>query len=197
MWPWDNPRQTHLLQPRSGSSATTERRTSPPAWYGDDDLLREFLTSFIIPDNINKLPPITSKISEADVCKGFKNWKETTCTSPSGRHLGHYKAIIQDPNLLNCFTKFLNITLEHGLVTLRRWCNTVNIMIEKDIGHPKLTRLRIIHLFKADLNFILKIQWGSRLVRRADKHNLLHDGQHGSAPRRTPQNIAGFTPTVW
>jgi hypothetical protein len=117
-------------------------------------------------------------------CKGFLNWKETTSTSPSGRHLGHYKAILQDPTLLTCFTKFINITLEHGL-TLRRWCNAVNIMIEKDIGHPKLTRLRIIHLFEADLTFFLKLQWGSRLVRRADKQHLLHEGQHGSAPRRT------------
>jgi hypothetical protein len=58
-------------------------------------------------------------------------------------------------------------------------------MIEKDSGRPKLIRLRIIHLFKADLNFFLKLQWGSRLVRHADRHHLLNDGQHGSVPRRT------------
>ena len=153
----------------------------PPAWYGNDELLREFLTSFIIPDRIQNLPPIPTQISNANVCKGFSKWKETTSTSPSGRHLGHYKALIQDKNLLNCFTKFLNILLEHRL-TLKQWCNAVNIMIEKDIGKPKLTRLCIIHLFEADLNFFLKLQWGSRLVRRADKHNCLRNGQHGSAP---------------
>lgn len=58
-------------------------------------------------------------------------------------------------------------------------------MIEKDQGRPKITRLRIIHLFEADLNFFIKIQWGSRLVRHADNHNLLHTGQHGSVPCRT------------
>jgi hypothetical protein len=68
---------------------------------------------------------------------------------------------------------------------MQRWCNAVNVMIEKDIGQPKLTRLRIIHLFEAALNFFLKLLWGSRLVRRADQHNLLHTGQHGSSPRRT------------
>jgi hypothetical protein len=156
----------------------------PQAWYGDDDLLREFLTSFIIPKHIQKLPPIPTLISTEDVCKGFSTWKETTSTSPSGRHLGHYKALIQEPILLKCLTQFLNIIISKGL-TMRRWCNAVNIMIEKDIGQPKLTRLRIIHLFEADLNFFLKLQWGSRLVRRADKHNLLHSGQHGSSPRRT------------
>ncbi|KAI2491161.1 hypothetical protein MHU86_23388 [Fragilaria crotonensis] len=58
-------------------------------------------------------------------------------------------------------------------------------MIEKDQGHPKITRLRIIHLFEADFNFFLKLQWCSRLVRRADEKSLLNDGQHGSVPRRT------------
>ena len=158
--------------------------TLPPSWHGDDDLLREFLTSFIIPDSTKHLPPITSDITTLDVHKGFAVWKEKTSTSPSGRHLGHYKAIIQEETLLHCLTNFLQLTLKHGLV-LTRWCNAVNIMIEKDSGQPKLTRLRIIHLFEADLNLFLKLQWGSRLVRHAGKHSLLNDGQHGSVPRRT------------
>jgi hypothetical protein len=62
----------------------------------------------------------------------------------------------------------------------------VNIMIEKDPGAPLITRLRIIHPFEADLNLFLKLQWGSRLVKHAVKHNnLLNDGQHGSVPKRT------------
>jgi hypothetical protein len=158
--------------------------TIPPDWYGNDELLREFLTSSIIPDSTKHLPPIDTSIANSDVHKGFSQWKEKTSTSPSGRHLGHYKAIIQNETLLTCLTKFLNLILEKGLV-LTRWCNAVNIMIEKDNGQPKITRLCIIHLFEADLNFFLKLQWGSRLVRRADTHNLLNDGQHGSVPRRT------------
>ncbi len=158
--------------------------TIPPDWYGNDELLREFLTSFIIPDSTKHLPPIDTSIANSDVHKGFSQWKEKTSTSPSARHLGHYKAIIQNETLLTCLTKFLHLILEQGLV-LTRWCNAVNIMIEKDNGQPKITRLRIIHLFEADLNFFLKLQWGSRLVCRADTHNLLNDGQHGSVPRRT------------
>ena len=157
--------------------------TLPQSWHGNDNLLREFLTSFIIPDDIKHLPQIPSNVTNLDVHKGFSGWKEATSTSPSGRHLGHYKAIIQDETLLTCLTNFLQLTLKHGLV-LTRWCNAVNIMIEKDTGVPKLTRLRIIHLFEADLNLFLKLQWGSRLVRHADKHSLLNDGQHGSVPRR-------------
>jgi hypothetical protein len=55
-------------------------------------------------------------------------------------------------------------------------------MIEKDKGRPNINRLRIIHLFEADLNLFLKIQWGKRLIRHAKKYNIIHPGQHGSVP---------------
>ena len=58
-------------------------------------------------------------------------------------------------------------------------------MIEKDVGLPPIHRLRIIHLFEADYNFFLKLQWGHRLVHQAVSLDLLHDSQHGSIPRRT------------
>ena len=58
-------------------------------------------------------------------------------------------------------------------------------MIEKDPGSPRLTRQRIIHLFEADFNLFLNLQWGSRLVKRAAKPlDLIHAGQHGLVPRR-------------
>ncbi|KAI2512439.1 hypothetical protein MHU86_1892 [Fragilaria crotonensis] len=77
----------------------------------------------------------------------------------------------------------MHITVKSGL-TIRRWCNAVNILVEKDPGQPKLTRLRIIHLFEADFNLFLKMIWGSRLVKRAVQLKLLNDGQHGSIPQR-------------
>ena len=158
----------------------------PSSWHGNDEvLLREFLTSFAIPDEVKCKKPISADITTKDVESGFKKWKqETTSTSPSGRHLGHYKAIIQHKTLLQRFTQFLQITVASGL-TLNRWCNAVNIMIEKDQGKPVLTRLRIIHLFEANFNFFLKLVWGSRLVKQAVELDLLNEGQHGSVPRRT------------
>jgi hypothetical protein len=159
--------------------------TIPPQWYGQDETLREFLTSFAIPDIVKKNPTISTDISEDDVKFGFTKWKETTSTSPSGRHLGHYKAIIKDstwysshlPDPIPARSSTERINPQEG-------CNAVNILIEKDPGRPKLTRLRIIHLFEADFNLFLKLIWGSRLVKRAASLNLLNDGQHGSTPRK-------------
>ena len=72
-------------------------------------------------------------------------------------------------------------------------------MIEKDSGSPRLNRLRIIHLFEADFNQFLKLQWGSRLVKRAVKHDLLNTGHHGSVPKRTamdPIMLTQLTPDL-
>jgi hypothetical protein len=78
----------------------------------------------------------------------------------------------------------MNIAIHHG-IALDRWSNSVTVMLEKDAGAPRcIKRLRIIHLFEADFNLFLKLQWGSRLVKHAVKHDLLNDSQHGSTPRK-------------
>jgi hypothetical protein len=68
---------------------------------------------------------------------------------------------------------------------ISRWSKATNVMIEKDAGNPCIHRLRIIHLFEADFNLYMKMQWGKRLVKRASKHLLLNTGQFGSVPNRT------------
>ena len=153
----------------------------PDEWHDNNQLLKEFLISFSTPTHIANSAPIPTSISKDDVKKGFGQWKEATSTSPSGRHLGHYKAIIQNPVLLECLTKFLSIAIARGL-SIRRWQHAINIMLEKDPGRPMINRLRIIHLFEADFNFFLKLMWGSRLVHRAKDCNLINTGQYGSVP---------------
>ncbi len=76
--------------------------------------------------------------------------------------------------------RFLNVCITHGYA-VDRWCHVVNCLIEKDPGHPKINRLRVIHLYEADYNLILKIMW-RRLLRHADNHNALLPDQWGSRP---------------
>ena len=156
----------------------------PTSWHGDNDLLKEFLASFAIPHTVQEVDPIPITISSDDFKKGILQWKESTTTSPSGRHLGHYKAIVQDVMLLESISTFMDIAITRG-ISISRWQQAVNVLIEKDVGDPKINRLRIIHLFEADYNLFLKLTWGSRLVRRAVKMKLLNDGQHGSTPGKT------------
>jgi hypothetical protein len=164
----------------------------PDEWKEQPKLLRDFLLSFAMPE---ATPTITSTLTEDQIKYGFKHWKETTSTSPSGRHLGHYRAIISDDTLRKCLTLFMNVTIKQG-ISISRWQKAANVMIEKDKGQPNINRLRIIHLFEADLNLFLKIQWGRRLIRHAKKHGLLHPCQHGSVPGSTtmdPIMLTQFT----
>ena len=157
-------------------------------WCDQQELLREFLTSFSTPQSVRESHPISTSIEAADVKRGFGRWREQTSTSPSGRHLGHYRAVIQDDTLLRCLTKFLDIAVQWG-ISISRWQYAINVMLEKDAGCPRINRLRIIHLFEADFNFILKVLWGHRLVRRAHDLKLINTGQYGSVPGKTAMEL--------
>ena len=91
----------------------------PSAWYKNTPLLIEVLLSFSIPDKQKDAKPIDTVFTTNDVKYGIRKWKEKSSTSPLGRHLGHYKALIQDETLLNCITKFLNIVIKKGLTIHR------------------------------------------------------------------------------
>jgi hypothetical protein len=58
----------------------------------------------------HKLKEISATIGDDDFRKTLQKWKETTSTSPSGRHLGHYKtALLLDDDILQLHVDMLNI----------------------------------------------------------------------------------------
>ena len=142
--------------------------------------LTVFLEECKRPDSVTD---IRTHITLEEFKMHVKKWKETTSTSPSGRHLGHYRTAVLDDRVASLHTDMLNIPIQHGFAP-ERWTQSVTPMIEKDEGKPYLTRLRVIHLFEADYNLFLKILFGKRLVRNGEKYDALNDQQHGSRPRR-------------
>ena len=119
---------------------------------------------------------------------GITGWQESTSTSPSGRHLGLF--IVQHADFLHVQVQLVNIASKNG-IALDRWCKSITVMIEKDIGRPAIHRLRIIHLLEADYNLFLKLQWGSHLARHGEKHHGLND-QHFGRKDRTAMDPAHF-----
>ena len=162
--------------------------TIPDDWCGGNNYLWEYLASFVIPPHVKSHDNIPTGILEADILHGFKGWKESTSTLPSGQPLGHNKALIQHPIMLKCFALFMNIVVVLRSIAIPRWCQATNIMIEKDAGKPCIHCLRIIHLFEADHNISLKLQLGHRLVWHAVSVDLFHDLQHGSIPQWMAMN---------
>jgi hypothetical protein len=147
---------------------------------------------------------IDCKITEEDFISEFKAWKESTSTSPSGRHLGHYKAIVYDPdlkkqdpethhlrecktNFVEALVKVINIPLWYGFAP-KRWCTSITVMIEKDPGNPQVEWLCMLYLFEANYNLSLKLIWGSRMVHQGENNNCFGKQQHGSRPRHQAIN---------
>ena len=143
---------------------------------------------------IDKLPAL---ITEAEFISRFKTWNERTSTSPSGLHLGHYKALIgkhsipldtregkaleaKRKQMIRAQVQLINYAMKHGYV-YPRWKTVVNVMIEKEPGNAKIHHLRVIHLYEADYNFILGVKWRQMLY-DSDKAEVLHRGQFGGRP---------------
>jgi hypothetical protein len=82
----------------------------------------------------------------------------------------------------------MNIMCTLG-VTLPRWCNVTTCMIKKIKGNPRLNKLCVIHIDKADYNLILKITWARKCIWQAGKYNKLHEGQVGSRPHQRATDV--------
>lgn len=157
--------------------------TADPSSYTDDPILQHLLTQC---QRLQAEQP--SSVTYSTLQQLFKNWKESTSTSPSGVHLGHYKTIFQSQStpskqIAASITSLLQTLLTHG-ISLRRWNHVVNIMIHKVEGSYLLNKLRVIHLFEADYNGLLGIQFNRTILYRAEQSHLLNDSQWGSRPQR-------------
>lgn len=132
-------------------------------------------------------------------------WRETTSTSPSGRHLGHYKALFArlDPtlpedervemqqlqrNIAAVYVQLINYCIRFKY-SLQRWKNVTNCMIYKEEGNTKIHQLRVIHIYEADLNLLLGLKWREVLWAN-EHHRTLNEGQFGSRPGREATTLS-------
>ena len=99
--------------------------------------LQVFLEECQRPDTVQQ---ISSFITIEDFKRTVKDWKETTSTSPSGRHLGHYKTAILDDRITALHVAMINLPIMHGFAP-ERWTHSVTPLIEKDEGKPYVTWL--------------------------------------------------------
>ena len=84
-------------------------------------------------------PPITIKEFERIII----DTPERTSSSPSRRHLGHYKAALQSSNLLYLLCQHTYLPFQFGF-TPTRWTTSIDTMLEKSPGNPHISKLRII-----------------------------------------------------
>jgi hypothetical protein len=156
--------------------------------------------------------PSNAAVSDEKFVGKLKVWKETTTTSPSGVHLGHYKALIArhlysqvadndealeeevkltelrdemnhiQQSIRRLHLQLINYALTRGY-SYPRWQKVANTILFKEKNNIKIHRTRVIHLYEADYNLILGLKWRAAMY-LSETRKTLHDGQFGSRPRR-------------
>jgi len=105
------------------------------------------------------------EITQEEWRNKFKHWKESTSTSPSGVHLGHYKTLLSTiyvPNdtqlvmdmeifekqndIFNLHIRFINLVVRSGR-SITRWRRCNNICIPKIPGCIDINKYRNIHTY--------------------------------------------------
>jgi hypothetical protein len=168
-----------------------------------------------IPANIPKYPKllltqmvrvrdtIPLDMSFEDMCNGLQKWRESTTTSPSGKHLGIYKSLVKarqyniytlkeqhkhtydnkqnynninkPPLAIQCLKiQYLLMTLAvQHCHTYHRWTVVHNFLLEKIPGYPLLDKLRVIHIYEADWSLIQKNYASYKLNHIASKEKTI------------------------
>jgi hypothetical protein len=167
-----------------------------------------------------KRPTLSEKIPFDQMVLGFHKWRESTTTSPSGKHLGIYRSLTKQylqrtkattditprpepnkdkpsrPTATETATQALHI--QHMLLTLAinhthtfdRWKTIHNFFIEKIPGRPLLEKLRVIHLYKADWNLILKFFIAYKLNLQVCIEKTVTPDQAGGRPGKNAADTA-------
>jgi hypothetical protein len=106
---------------------------------------------------------------------------ENTSSSPSWRHIGLYKAILDDPLLVKLHSCMMSLPFQAGFAP-ERWTKVTDIMLEKEPNNPRCHRLCILALFESDLNHAKRFIIGRHLLHHMNDNNMIPTMQYGSVP---------------
>ena len=151
------------------------------------------------------LSPIPDEVDLNDWQQKFKIWRESTRTSPSGLHLGHFKSLLStiysweedkcdvdneillaQQDLFEATLRIVNLAILSER-PLTRWKIANNIVIPKKKDVHDLKNLRNIHIYECDLNALLSLKWKEALS-EAEKTNFMVQSQFGSRKEKSSHN---------
>ena len=124
---------------------------------------------------------IGSSIPTHVFSSAFQAARETTSSSFSGLHYGHYKALFQHTELSEVEATWIHAPFKWGFSSKRSRVG-IDVMIEKKPGVRNVDKLRAILLFEADFNSTAKIL-ARQLMYNAEK--WLAPEQYGSRSRHS------------
>ena len=180
----------------SGSTETAKKILNGTATIEEiveDEALRDLLQSFQ-----GKETKFEVEFDSDNMIKGYQSWSEQTTTSPLGRHLGHFHALLR-PFKFDDDEKYEEITNLRALIiqlhfammqiavkhrhVYDRWTKVVTQMIEQYPDTPKVHQLRVIHLYECDFSLLLKIYF-RHFSQHCEDTSQFNDGCYGGRPNR-------------
>lgn len=120
-----------------------------------------------------------TSITTQQFIETYSRVKEKTSSSYSGRHVGHYKAALKNDVISALHAAMISFPYQTGF-SPNRWHHMVEVMLEKDPGHPKSHRLHIIALLESDYNQSQRILVARPMSHHMEDHKMLPDMQYGS-----------------
>jgi hypothetical protein len=145
-----------------------------------------------------------SQMSRKDFQAAMKVTHEDTSSSASGLHYTLWKAIAESDKLSAIHAIMISLPFMYGFIC-ERWRKTIDCMLEKKPGIRQIHIMRIICLFEADFNTILKWYFNRHIMPNAEKSGLSPNQWGGRNNRSAPAcalrkiitwEYARFTKTV-
>lgn len=122
--------------------------------HEDKPEVRFFLQQ--IQENIQHLMPKSkTNLTEEQFRDFYRKTPEGKSASPSGLHLGHYKAAFTNSDFSWVLWKILAIAYINSYC-LQRWKVSATTLLEKIHGYPWIHKFRTIHIVESDLNYIMR-----------------------------------------
>ena len=119
-------------------------------------------------------------ISPSQFTSCYKNVGEKISSSIiSKRHVGHYKAILDHPALVQLHSTMMTIPYRYGF-TFQRWKEVVDVVLPKDEGEYKIHRFRIIRLVESDFNQSLGMLLARPMGHFLEDTSVYPEMQYGS-----------------
>jgi hypothetical protein len=202
---------TNLLKKIFGQYGTNEESMRLLNGIIPEELTHESEALLSILNKIQKVDgvdEISGRVTIDEVKNGYKKWRESTTTSPSGCHLGHDKAALNailspeedaiqfTDTYFDAKTRLLNMALQHCHV-YPRWKKIINALIEKIPGLPLLGKLRVIHIIESDLNLLMGIAWGRKLMWQGEDLQVFGEEQSGGRKGKRCQDVLLFKHLVY
>jgi hypothetical protein len=172
-----------------GSSSASERVLSGTYVCSDsiDEVTRDLIQILRKPDALTR--PVSLAISSSDYINHWKGAKESTSSSLSGLHFGHWKAAASNTLLAEVHALFCEITCSTGF-SLPRWRKSLIVMLEKVPGNIWVDKLRAILLLEADFNFTNNLIYQFRMVSQAASDGLLQPECMGGIKHSSSETLA-------